>query len=347
MATGFGVSLPIQIRYALWFQFVTILQGAGMPSAQVQQHPHDFYRPQLLSFRNIDWVTFIWMITMHVGVLAAPFFFTWTALFVCIVLHWMTACLGVTLGYHRYLSHRAMKLRSPMKLFIMFCGTLSGQGSPLMWAANHRMHHDLSDEEGDPHSPRDGRFWSHILWLFLPLSRPQRDRLMERYTPDLLKQPMMQFFEVAQKFILPLSDVALYLIGGWPILLWGLCVRMVVVYHSTWLVNSATHLWGYRTYVTSDDSRNNWWVALLTYGEGWHNNHHKYPTLARSGHRQWEIDMTFWMIRAMQYCGMATDIVNDLPSPLNAIDRNPQTSLAIEITKEREALKEKVPVGIS
>jgi stearoyl-CoA desaturase (delta-9 desaturase) len=142
----------------------------------------------------------------------------------------------------------------------------------------------------------------------------QQNALFRRYVPELVEQPMMQFFERTFGLWLIGMGIVLFAVGGLPLLLWGLCVRMVVAYHSTWFVNSATHLWGYRNYETRDESRNLWWVALLSYGEGWHNNHHAHPHTARAGHKWWEIDMTFWAIRALQWCGLATDVDDRIPS---------------------------------
>ena len=269
--------------------------------------PHQFRR------ENVDWITLGWMIAMHAGCLAAPFFFGWTAVGVAIGLHWLTASIGICLGYHRYLAHRSFTLKTPAEFFVMLCAVLSGEGSPLTWAATHRLHHQRSDLYGDPHSPLDGPWWSHLLWLFMRRTPEQQDALFQRYVPELAKRPMMQFFERTFGYWLVAMAVVMFAIGGLPLLLWGVCVRMVVAYHSTWFVNSATHLWGYRNYETRDESRNLWWVALVSYGEGWHNNHHAHPHTARAGHKWWEIDMTFWAIRALQWCGLAT----------NVDDRNP------------------------
>lgn len=265
---------------------------------------------QHLRWNNVDWVVLTWMIVMHVGAVAALFFFTWQALVVAVALHWLTCSIGVCLGYHRFLSHRSLKLVGPARFLVTLCGVISGEGSPLAWAATHRAHHAHSDEEGDPHSPLDGPWWSHLLWMFVRRDEEYRAALYQRYVPDLARDPILRFFERTYGMWLVATGVVLFALGGWPILLWGLCLRMVFAYHSTWFVNSATHLWGYRSYETSDESRNLWWVALASYGEGWHNNHHAYPRLARAGHRWWELDMTFWAIRLLQGLGLAYE-VND------------------------------------
>lgn len=275
-----------------------------------------------LNRRNIDWVVLTFIVLMHVGCVAAPFFFSWSALGVCLVLHWLTCSVGICLGYHRYLAHRSFKLKKPAEWVVMFIGAISGEGSPLKWAATHRLHHQRSDQEGDPHSPLEGTFWSHILWLFNKHTPEENAALLERYAPELKERPVMQFFERCYGRVLTVTGLSLlgagYLVGGWfgavSMLLWGMCVRMTFAYHSTWFVNSATHLWGYRNYETRDQSRNLWWVALLAYGEGWHNNHHAHPSVAPAGHRWWEIDTTWWIIKALRFVGLAYDVRDRIPA---------------------------------
>ncbi|MEZ6046942.1 MAG: fatty acid desaturase [Planctomycetaceae bacterium] len=279
------------------------------------------FLPQHLIFQNLDWPVIIWMAAMHIGFIAAPFFFTWEAGVLALVIHFLCSSCGICIGFHRYLSHRSFQLNSVGEFFVMTCAVFAGQGSPLTWAATHRLHHQRSDKEGDPHSPKDGKWWSHLNWLFVKQPPEAIDRLYKKYIPDLLNKPMMQFYEKYYGLVLFMSAPALfalgYLYGGMPqgiaFMLWGLCFRIVVSYHSTWCVNSATHLWGYISYKTTDTSKNNWWVALLTYGEGWHNNHHAHPRLARAGHRWWEVDVSFWVIRLMQKLGMATKVVDKIP----------------------------------
>jgi fatty-acid desaturase len=278
------------------------------------QQIYDSFAPSNLTWKQVDWIVVLWIGAMHVGALAAPFFFTWPALAVCIGLHWMTGSLGICMSYHRFLSHKSMKLRAPARFFGLLCGALSGEGSPLTWAATHRLHHMRSDQEGDPHSPLDGPWWSHMNWLWVYRTPEQRDRLFKRFAPDLMHDRMMLFFEKTYGLWLIASGIGLYAWGGLPFLVWGLCVRMVFMYHSTWFVNSATHLWGYRNYETKDESRNLWWVAVLAYGEGWHNNHHAHPHTARAGHRWWELDPTFWAIRTLQLVGLAYNVDDRTPA---------------------------------
>ncbi len=275
--------------------------------------PAKMFDPADIHKRPYDWSVVLWIGGMHVGCLAAPFFFTWQALAVCVLLHWFTCSIGICLGYHRYLSHRSFKLKQPSEFLVLLCGVLSGEGSPLRWSATHRLHHARSDKEGDPHSPLDGKWWSHLLWLMPFRYQKEADALYEKFIPELRQRPVLRLFERTYGLWLIGSAVALYAIGGLPFLLWGLCVRMTIAYHSTWFVNSATHLWGYRNYQTRDESRNLWWVALLSYGEGWHNNHHAFPRVAPAGHRWWEIDMTWWSIKLLRLFGQATDVCDAIP----------------------------------
>lgn len=275
-----------------------------------------------LSFRNVDWVVAGYLIAIHVGCLAAPFFVSWSAVATCLILHWFTCSIGICLGYHRYLAHKSMKLRKPAEFFVLAAGAISGEGSPLSWAATHRVHHQKSDQEGDPHSPTDGPWWSHIMWLFPKRTDADRQLLYRRYVPELSRNRMLQFFERTYAWWLWGSGLALmglgYALGGWPtaiaFVVWGVCVRTAVAYHSTWFVNSATHLWGYRNYETRDHSRNLWWVAILSYGEGWHNNHHAHPGVAPAGHKWWEVDMTWWFIRGLRAVGLAYDVKTKVPA---------------------------------
>lgn len=268
---------------------------------------------------GLDWPTVMWLVVIHVGALAAPLVFTWPALVLALVLHWVTGGIGICLGYHRLFTHGSFGTYRPVRWLIAWIGGLAGEGSCIHWVANHRKHHAQSDQPGDPHSPHAGGWWSHVIWTTCRLSSQQYDALHQRYTPDLLKDPALRFLDRTFLFWQMLFGATLfgfgYLGGGMAMalsfLVWGMFVRLVLVLHSTWFVNSASHIWGYRNYPTTDNSRNNWWVALLTYGEGWHNNHHAYPRMARHGHRWWELDATFLTIRLLQALGLAWNVVDN------------------------------------
>lgn len=275
-----------------------------------------------ITLKNFDWVVLIWMSFVHIGAVVALFNFSWTGLGLCALFHWITCSLGITMTFHRCLSHRSFKLKNPAKFFALLCGVLAGEGTPLRWSAVHRVHHGHSDQPGDPHSPLEGPWWSHLWWMFIDQGNHFNKRLLERYVPDLYKDKTLMMFERTYAFWVFGSVFVFYALFGWAGVLWGVCMRMVISYHSTWFVNSATHLWGYRNYETTDQSRNLWWVAILSYGEGWHNNHHAHPSIAPAGHRWWELDPTMWAIRGLELIGQATEVKDEIPFAQRKSDSN-------------------------
>jgi sn-1 stearoyl-lipid 9-desaturase len=179
------------------------------------------------------------------------------------------------------------------------------QGGPIWWVGLHRHHHLYSDQSIDHHDSRKGFWWSHMQWMFHDV--PAENEI-SKFTKDIADDPVYQFLD---NYFLPIQVVfglLLYLVGGWSFVVWGVFMRLVVVYHCTWLVNSATHKFGYRTHDAGDHSTNCWWVAILAYGEGWHNNHHAFQYSARHGLQWWEIDMTWMTIRLLQILGLATKV---------------------------------------
>lgn len=249
-----------------------------------------------------NWITGLALLGIHlVAILALfPYFFSWSAVAVAIVITYLTGGFGITLAYHRVLTHRALRMVKPLEYATAVIGTLAFQGSPIDWVATHRIHHAHSDRKGDPHSIRKGLTWAHFTWLFRTNENmPAADQL-ERLTPDLWKDP---FYQALRFLHVPLQialAVLLLVLGGWSWVIWGIFVRLVFTYHVTWLVNSAAHFAGYRTYKTSDRSVNSWWVAMLSWGEGWHNNHHAFPFSARHGLHWFEFDCTWWTIKLMR-----------------------------------------------
>ena len=258
--------------------------------------------------REIKWGNAIFLIIAHAAAVAALFFWSWPAIISAAILYWVAGSLGIGMGFHRLITHRGYRVPKVIEYFLVICGTLAIEGGPIQWAATHRIHHAHTDQEGDPHTPRDGRWWSHIGWIIFGTAQDHDQATLERYAPDLLKQPfyvwLNRFFYVP----LILVGLALLLFGGWAFVLWGVFLRLTLGLHATWLVNSATHLWGRKRFDTGEDSRNSWWVALLTFGEGWHNNHHAHPTSARHGLRWYEIDFNWWGIRLLQLLGLARKI---------------------------------------
>ena len=254
---------------------------------------------------RINWHTGAFLALFHVGAVAALFMFSWQALAVAIVLWWMTASLGVGMGFHRLLTHRGYKTPKFVEYFLTVCGALALEGGHIQWVVTHRIHHAHTDGPGDPHTPRDGGWWSHIGWMLKGKAQAHDAAALAHYAPDLIKD---RFHSLLNRFYwtpLVFLAIALLLFGGWPYLMWAIFFRVTFNLHATWLVNSATHMWGRRRFATRDDSRNNWWVALLTFGEGWHNNHHAHPTSARHGLAWYEIDVNWWGIRVMQFLRLA------------------------------------------
>ena len=255
----------------------------------------------------LKWPTIIFMLVIHLlaGVALFPQFWSWGSVATLLILYWVTACLGVTLGYHRLLSHRSFKVPQWLARFFATCGALSAEYGPITWSGIHRQHHKYSDTDPDPHDMNKGFWWSHIGWMFYDVPAEKNVR---KYTADLRQDP---YFRWLDKWFLLLQiplGLTLYLIGGWSLVLWGIPLRLAVVYHVTWLVNSATHTWGERPYDTEDNSRNNKWVAALTFGEGWHNNHHAYPSSAKQGLQHGQIDLTWYHIVVLKKLGLARNI---------------------------------------
>ncbi len=258
--------------------------------------------------KRFNWLIASFILLLHVGAVAALFFFTWNALFVAIFLYWLTCGLGVGIGYHRLLTHRSFKTPKWLEYVITICAATAVEGGPLLWVATHRMHHQFSDAEGDPHSPRDGKFWAHIGWILVGNALRQDADTLDRYVPDL-QQDKFHVWITEYHFVPTLVlGTILFAIGGLPFLLWGVFFRTVFGLHATFLVNSATHIWGSRPFVTRDRSTNLWWIALLTFGDGWHNNHHAFPVSARHGLRWYEIDFNWYLILFLKQIGLASEL---------------------------------------
>ena len=262
----------------------------------------------LPSRQKLNWITTIVLILLHIGAVAALFMFSWRVFVVTVFLYWMTIGLGISMGYHRLHTHRSYQIPLFLEYFFAVCGSLTLEGGPIFWVATHRLHHQKSDQPGDPHSPHDGAWWSHIGWILLGDTNHNNTRVLSKYAPDLAKHEFYIWLNNYHWVPLTVLGGALYAIGGLPLFLWGGCLRVVVGLHSTWLVNSATHMWGRRRFETRDDSRNSWWVALLTFGEGWHNNHHAHPTSARHGLAWYELDHSWILISIFKFFGIAKSV---------------------------------------
>jgi stearoyl-CoA desaturase (delta-9 desaturase) len=258
--------------------------------------------------KKINWTTTSFMVAFHLGALAALFMFSWTALVTAVVIYFFAINVGIGMGYHRLLTHRGYKTPKWVEYCLAICGTLAFEGGPIFWVATHRVHHQNSDKPGDPHTPHDGTWWAHAGWIMHGESLHQEIARQSRYAPDLAKDRFHVWLSKYHWVPMATLGVALLIAGGWPLVTWGIFLRTVVGLHATWLVNSATHLWGSRRFETRDDSRNNWWVALLTGGEGWHNNHHAHPVSARHGLKWYEFDPNYYGIWLLSRIGLAKNI---------------------------------------
>ncbi|MGB8264703.1 MAG: fatty acid desaturase [Candidatus Velthaea sp.] len=254
--------------------------------------------------------TGIGLAVVHVGALGIflPHMFSWSGLAVGLVLYYMTGALGICLGFHRILTHRSLKVVKPLEYAFAILGTLALQGGPIEWVATHRAHHAHTDREGDPHDVHRGLRWAHMQWLYQ--RNDARPSLAEqhRLAPDLVRDPFYVFLDRTYLWWQIGLGLLLLAIGGWSWVIYGIFLRSVATYHITWLVNSAAHHDGYQTFSTGDRSTNNWWVALLAWGEGWHNNHHAFPWSARHGLRWFEFDFTWLTIKFLAACKLARDI---------------------------------------
>ncbi len=279
----------------------------------------------------IAWGPLIWIGALHVGALLAlfPGNFSWSGVALLFILHWLTGGVGICMTYHRLLTHRSFVCRpKAFEYLLTIIGCCASEGGAIGWVADHRRHHAHSDTDEDAHTPRRSFGWAHMFWFMTPdITSRHTPEYYRKWTPDLERDKVHVFLDKNHLIFPLLLFVGLYLVGnlfspklGMSWLVWGGFLRTVLVLHATWLVNSATHVWGYRTHETRDDSTNLWWVAIVTYGEGWHNNHHAFQTSARHGTAWWEIDMTYMAIKALSWVGLVHTIkmpkVANVVSPL-------------------------------
>jgi fatty-acid desaturase len=259
-------------------------------------------------YTKLSWLTCIVLVWFHIQAFAAFWSFTWTHLLVAVFLYWVAIGLGISMGYHRLHTHRGFKTFRLFDYFLAICGTLTLEGGPIFWVATHRLHHQHSDQPEDPHTPRVSGFWAHLGWMIYGEAHHSDTSRMAKYAPDLAKDPFYLWLTTYHWVPLTVLGFSLLAVGGWPLVNWAIFLRVVVGLHSTWLINSATHMFGRRRFATKDDSRNVWWVALLTFGEGWHNNHHAHPTSARHGLAWYEFDPTYYELRVLQAVGLVWDL---------------------------------------
>ena len=308
--------------------------GTGLNGEPGPRDPQRLPPPEETQPIQIMWQYAIVLGLVHLIALVAflpPFFhylFTWPALIAAIAGHFVFGMFGITIGYHRLLTHRGFTCPKWLEHTLAVLGMCNLQDSPARWVAIHRVHHQHSDDQPDPHSPLVNFLWGHVGWVVCRHRELDRTSHYERYVRDLLRDPFYLKLERTDGwFLIFLAHaVVLSVMGGlvglvvsgsnwaeaWRYMLsfavWAVAVRTVFVLHGTWSVNSVGHLFGYRNYETRDCSTNNWLVALFTHGEGWHNNHHAAPRSAQYGHKWYEFDMSWGVIRIFEMLGLATDV---------------------------------------
>jgi len=251
-----------------------------------------------------DWFRSSPFVALHVAVLALPWIGFGAREAVAFVAVYVGGMFFITAGYHRYFSHRSFRTGREFRFVLAFFAEATMQKGVLWWSGNHRHHHRWSDTEEDVHSPRRSFWWSHVGWLLSNRANAVRHDLVR----DLVRDPEIRWID--RWYLLPPAIVggSFFAIGGWTLLVGGYVLGVVVLYHATAAINSLAHIWGTRRYATRDDSRNNLVLALLTFGEGWHNNHHHRPASARQGVRWWEIDLTFYVLAALQVLGVVSGV---------------------------------------
>ncbi|MCS6874212.1 MAG: fatty acid desaturase [Pyrinomonadaceae bacterium] len=257
---------------------------------------------------ELNWSTVIAVIVFHVLALVALFNFTWQNFAILALLWWISGSLGIGIGYHRLLTHRGFKAPKWLERFFALCGTLALQSGPISWVTTHRLHHAFTETDKDPHTVQKGLYWAHIGWIFQGTAQMQSEETKKRYAPDLVKNRFYRFLDRYYWLSSVVLGLILLIFGGWQMVLWGIFLRTVFVWHATWLVNSATHKWGKRRFQTDDSSTNNALVAMITFGEGWHNNHHAFPRSARHGFTKLEIDLNWLQIKLLEKIGLASNV---------------------------------------
>ena len=285
--------------------------------------------PESIVPGQIRWEYTIPIAMMHLLALLAivPWLFSWTGLVVMLIgVHVFGQ--AINLCYHRLLTHRSAQVPRWLEHCFVIIALCCMEDTPAKWVSIHRYHHNHSDEANDPHSPLVAFIWAHIGWLVVRNDKMHNISTYHKFAPDILKDPFYLKMEKSFSWVwIYVAHAALFFIigfgigwiasGSWlaglqfglSLLVWGVFVRTVLVWHITWSVNSLTHLFGYSNYDTHDHSRNNWLVALLTVGEGWHNNHHYDPASASNQHRWWEFDVTYYQIKLLEKLGLAKNVI--------------------------------------
>jgi stearoyl-CoA desaturase (delta-9 desaturase) len=280
--------------------------------------------------RHIDWLRTLPFIALHLACIAVAWVGVSAVAVACAVALYVIRMFAITAFYHRYFSHRAFRASRAVQFLFAAIGASSVQRGPLWWAAHHRNHHRHADDELDPHSPvRRGFLWSHVGWFLTPsgfrtdwsligdLARYPELRLLDRF--DILMPVVLAFALYAIGHYLSIAQPGLGT-SALQLVVWGFCISTVLLFHATFMINSLAHRFGSRRFGTRDDSRNNWLLALITFGEGWHNNHHRFPGAARQGLKWWEFDMTYYGLALLSWLGLVHDL-KPYPASLRSVPR--------------------------
>ena len=295
-------------------------------------------RPEKVDEKSrILWEYVIPVIVLHLLIPVAflPYFFSWWGVLFLPIGNYIFTSLGIGAGYHRLLTHRGFTCPRWLEYTFTTLGVCSFQDSPARWVLVHRVHHQHSDHRPDPHTPKVSCYWAHMGWLFVDNRELSSAAAYDKYARDVMRDPYYFWLQRGINWVLvyfyhAVAIVALGALVGWlwtgtlagtlettaQFAMWGVIMRTVFTWHVTWGINSFSHMWGYRNYQTREDSRNNWLFALLTNGEGWHNNHHADPRSARHGHRWWEIDLTYVTLVVLEKMGLVKDLVRPNRSAL-------------------------------
>jgi fatty-acid desaturase len=297
--------------------------GAGFAAYQAES----LSRPIGADRSRVNWRYAFAVGSYHLIALLAllPWFFSWSGVALAVIGVYVFGAAGINLCYHRLLSHRSFSCPLWLEHTFAIIAVCCLQDTPARWVATHRLHHHRADDRADPHSPLVNLFWAYVGWLFIENTDLNRRVAYDRYARDIIRDKFYRWIERAVVWITLAQSVAYFAAGflielalggtihaalqfAASIWLWGVIVRTILVWHVTWCGNSFPHLFGYRNYETNDNSRNNMLVAIITSGEGWHNNHHAEPSSATNQRHWWEIDLTYLLLRLLVLLGLAWDV---------------------------------------
>lgn len=302
---------------------------------------------------EFSWRNALWIGAVHLIALAGAIpYFSWAGFTAFLVLYYVSGMIGITFGYHRMLTHHSFQAPRWLENFAALCGTLACQGGPINWVATHRVHHAYSDTPRDPHDVTKGFWHAHAGWLFNLRCDLENFEDFKHYAPDLAKRPFFRFLDKYMIHIQVVLGLSLFALGGtvWgqipgafdftmgmSLVVWGIFMRMIAMYHVTWCVNSVAHMFGDNANNIADRSKNNAIIGILAFGEGWHNNHHAQARIARHGWRWWQLDQTWIMIRALEVVGILKNVIRPSQAMIEAQKKRRASAVRVQESNQ-EAL---------